>query len=205
MPPLLTNHSAIEVVEVLYNTTEYTGMEQEQAAQTFLLGAPVQMNVGYVREWDGTTVANGLLGFSLEDAHNLVSNGFGAPGPFTPVGFPGTGITFGSVPNEPNAVNIPLGAPFSLGMINFAYADSGTVFRGQTDNNTGIATTPVRSNIGTLYGLTKDTFGHWYVDFGKVTVGTNTVVEMIDLDPIDGSVANARILFRVVRTAQFLQ
>ena len=75
------------------------------------------------------------------------------------------------------------------------------MFRAQTDNGSGAATTPTKANIGTQYGLTVDANGHWYVDFNKTTAGTNTVVEMIDLDPIDGSIANARILFKFIKAA----
>lgn len=201
MASLLANHSAIEVVQVTTNTTEWTDSKQEKASQTFVNGVPVQLNAGVVQEWDGATVAAGILGVSLEDAHNLASDGLGAPGAFSPVGFPGTGTTFGSVPNQPSAVNIPLGAPFVIGEIVFAYSVRTTIFRGQTDKNTGAATTPTKANIGSLFGMTKDASGHWYVDFAKVTVGTNTVVQMVDLDPIDGSIANARILFKFVEAA----
>lgn len=196
MASLLANHSPFEVVETLNNTTEFTQTFPEAATQTFKQGTPVQLTAGNVAVWDGATVAAGILGITSEDAHNLASAGLGFPGPFTTVGYPGTGTTFGSVPNQSSAVNIPEGAPFTIGGIVVWMADGNTIFRGQTDNNTGAATTPTKANVGTQYGLTIDANGHWYVDFAKVTVGTNTVVEMVGLDPIDGSIANARILFK---------
>lgn len=201
MASLLANHPPIEVVKTTNNTTEITDTKPEAAGQTFLLGTPVQLTAGNVAAWDGATVTAGILGIALEDAHNLGSAGLGFPGPFTPVGFPGTGTTFGSVQNQPSAVNIPEGAPFVIGGVVYAQADDNTVFRGQTDNNTGAATTPTKANVGTFYGLTKDANNHWYVDFGKTTVGTNTCVQMVDLDPIDGSIANARILFKIAPTS----
>lgn len=204
MASLLANHSPIEVVYTTDNTTEFTKTEPEKAGQTFLQGSPVQLNAGLVQAWDGATVAAGIAGIALMDASNLGSDGLGFPTPFSPSPFPGTTSTFGSVPNQPSAVNIADGAPFSLGGTTFAQATNQTLFRGQTDNNTGAATTPTKANVGTLYGLTKDANNNWYVDFAKTTVGTNTVVEMVDLDPIDGSIANARIIFKIVVAAQQL-
>lgn len=201
MASLLANHTVIEVVKTKSGNTEFTDTPPEAAGQTFLLGTPVMFNAGNIQAWDGVTIAAGIAGISLEDAHNLGSAGLGYPSAFTTVGFPGTGTTFGKVPNQPAAVNIPEGAPFVLGGIVYAQANLDTIFRGQTDNNTGAATTPTQANVGTQYGLTIDANGHWYVDFGKTTPGTNTVVQMIGLDPIDGSIANARILFQFIKAA----
>lgn len=198
MASLLANHSKIIVVETTDNTTEMTSTEPEAATQTFQSGTPVQLNAGNIQAWDGATIAKGIAGISLEDAHNLASAGLGFPGAFTPVGFPGTGVTFGKVPFQPSAVNIPEGAPFSLGGLTYAQASLNTIFEAQTDNNTGAAVTPTKANIGTQYGLTIDANGTWYVDFGKITAGTNTVLVMVDLDPIDGSIPNARILFKFI-------
>ncbi len=201
MASLLAIHIPIEVVETKSNTTEFTNTPQEDAAQTFLEGTPVQLTAGFVGAWDGTTVAAGIYGVAEEDAHNLATPGQGAPGPFGIVGFPGTGTTFGKVPNQPDAVNIPEGAPASLGYIDVAEANLDTIFTAQTDNNTGAATTPTIADIGSQFGLTVDANGYWYVDFAKVTVGTNTVVVMTGLHPIDGSIPNARILFQFTKAA----
>lgn len=201
MASLLANHAEIEVIQTKQNTTEFTDAPQEASAQTFLKGTPVQLNAGFVQAWDGATVAAGILGITAEDAHNLATNGAGAPTPFGIVGFPGTGTTFGTVPNQPNAVNIPLGAPASLGYIDVFEANLDTIFMAQVDNNTGAAATPTLANVGTQYGLTKDVNGHWYVDFAKVTPGTNTVLVMVGLHSIDGSIANARIMFQFIKSA----
>lgn len=200
MASLLANHSEIEVVRTSQNTTEETLSPQEKSGQAFVKGTPVQLNAGFLQAWDGATIVAGILGVALEDAHNLASNGLGAPTAFGTIGFPGTGTTFGKVPFQTGAVNIPEGAPPVKGVLVVAQATLDTVFRCQTDNGTGAATTPTIANIGTQYGLTVDANGHWYVDFNKTTPGTNTVLEMIDLDPIDGSIANARILFKFIKS-----
>src|SRR6267154_2382201 len=107
MASLLANHSEIEVVRTVNNTTERTESPQEKAGQTFVKGTPVQLNAGVLQAWDGTTVAAGIYGVSAEDAHNLATDGAGFPAPFGTVGFPGTGTTFGKVPFQASAVNIP--------------------------------------------------------------------------------------------------
>lgn len=202
MPSLLSNHSAFEVVETTNNTTEFTRTDPEHSGAVFLEGTPVQLTGGYVAAWDYATVAAGIAGVALGDGQNLGTSGAGFPGPFSPSSFPGTGTTFGSVPNQPNAVNIPEGAPFSIGGTVYATSSRDTIFRGQTDNNTGAATTPTLANVGTQYGISLDASNHAYIDFAKVTPGTNTVVEMWALDPIDGSIPNARILFKFLASAQ---
>lgn len=204
MASLLANHAVMEVVKTTDDTTELTNTEQEAAGQTFLQGVPVQLNAGNVQVWDGVTIVGGILGISLENAHNLATAGAGAPSAFSPVGFPGTGTTFGVVPNQPNAVNIPEGAPFSLGMVTYAEAVVNTIFRGQSDNSTGAATTPTKANIGQQFGISFDANNHAYIDFAKNTPGVNTVVIIYDLDPIDGSIANARLLFKFLKAAMQL-
>lgn len=200
----LANHAEIVVVQTVSGNTDKTLATNEKAGQTFLKGVPVQLNAGVVQEWD-TTVANGILGFSLEDAHNLATDGAGAPGPFTPVGFPGAGLSFGKVPFEASALNIPRGAPFVTGYILFDEADNDNIFSAQFDNaNFAVAAdaTPVQSDIGKIYGLTKDASGHWYVDKNK-TAG-NACVVIRQLDPIDGSILNGRVWFQVLVGSQQL-
>jgi hypothetical protein len=110
-------------------------------------------------------------------------------------------LSFGKVPFQASALNIPEGAPPVKGVITVVEANLDSIFRAQVDNATGAATTPTKANIGTQYGMTVDANGHWYVDFNKVTAGTNTVLVMIDLDPVDGSAANARILFQFIKAS----
>jgi hypothetical protein len=136
-----------------------------------LPGTPVSIEAadGGVQAWNGTTIAFGIAGFSLEAASNL-----------TTTGVPKT-LTFGSVPNETSAVNIPRGAPLNDGRVGFETADQDTVFRGQV----GPAQTALATDVGIKYGMTIDTDGHWYVDKTKTTVGTNTVCTISKLDPVD--------------------
>ncbi len=143
----------------------------EDDAQTFLAGTPVSIEAadGGVQAWDGSTVAFGIAGFSLEAASNLVTAGVAKT------------LTFGSVPNEASAVNIPRGAPLNDGRVGFETATEDTVFRGQV----GPSQTALATDVGVSYGMTIDSDGHWYVDKTKSTVPTNTVVTIVKLDPTD--------------------
>jgi hypothetical protein len=187
----LGDHIPIVAVKTISGNQPQILSYKEKASQTFLNGVPVQLASGVLQEWDGTTVAAGS---------NLGSDGLGAPGAFTNVGFPGTGTTFGKVPFQASAVNIPRGAPMSDGRMLSYVANSDNLFLGQVDNNTGANYTLLIADIGTQFGMTKDTAGHWYIDRAKVTVGVNTVVQIVDTF-LDGLVANARVLFKFVETA----
>lgn len=200
----LTNHSPILVYQTTTDNTEQTLAINEKAGQTFKLGTPVQLASGVVQAWDGATVAKGIIGITDIDAANLATDGAGAAGPFTGVGFPGTSTTFGSVPFESSAVNIPRGAPFSTGQTLLAAATQETIFIGQVDNanfSGGGSATPLQADIGVQYGLTVDAGGHWYVDKNKSTVGTNTVVVIVGIDPITGSIVNGNVLFKITQAA----
>ena len=149
----------------------------EKAAQTFLLGVPVMVEAasGGVIEWDGTTVATGIAGFSKEAASQLITTGV-----------PKT-LTYGTVPNQSLAVNIPAGAPINDGRIGVETAIGSSIFHGQV----GPSQTTAVTDVGKQYGMTKDTDGHWFVDKTKSTVGTNTVVTVVKVDnqsPIIGAV-----------------
>lgn len=145
----------------------------EKAAMSFKAGTPVEIDVagGSVMVWDGTTVAGAILGISAEDASSLTTAGVAKT------------LTYGSVPNEASAVNIPRGAPMNDGRVGVFIANDDTTFFGQV----GPATTTAVTDIGKQYGLTVDTDGHWYVDKSKSTAGVNTVVMVTKLDPIDTS------------------
>lgn len=141
----------------------------EDDAQVFLQGVPVQIEAadGGVQEWDGTTIVNGIAGFSLSAASNLTTTGVAKT------------LTFGTVPNEALAVNIPRGAPLNDGRVDFETASIDTIFHG----NVGPAQTALVTDVGVQYGMTKDADNHWYVDKTKSTVGTNTVVTIVALAP----------------------
>jgi hypothetical protein len=206
--PFLAHHAPIVVVKTVSGNTDYTDSVNEAATQTFLAGTPVQLSAGTIQAWPGTGggVAAVIAGVAMHDASNLATAGAGAPTPFTGIGFPGTGTTFGSVPNEVSAVNIPRGAPFSTGQTLFDRAIDDTIFEAMFDNAAGAVAadyTPVQSDIGKQYGLTADATApiYWYVDKNKTTAGTNTVLEIVGLSPIDGSIVNGRVQFKFLRSA----
>lgn len=196
----LSDHMPLVAVKTVSGNQPQILSYSEKNAQVFLNGTPVELASGVVRDWDGTTVAAGILGVSTTFGSNLGSSGAGAPGPFTGVGFPGTGTTFGSVPFQASAVNIPHGAPMSDGRQLVYIANADSIFEGQIDNATGANYTLLAADIGTEFGLTIDTATHWYIDRNKTTVGVNTVVQIIGTT-IDGFIANARVLFKFVETA----
>jgi hypothetical protein len=187
----------IPLITTSGNTEETQGIP-EKATQTFKLGVVVQLNAGYVQQWDGTTYTQGALGISLIPASNLATNGAGAPTNFGQITGTGAIQTYGSVINEPNAVNIALGTPITDGRTLVALANSDTIFEGQGDNSSGSVAadyTFVQSDVGKQFGITIDAGGTMYIDRGKTTVGTNTLVQVVRLNPIDGAIVNNRAQF----------
>lgn len=167
----------------------------EDESQTFVTGTPVELDTstGYIKAWDGATLSGIIAGISYEDAHNFSTNAPSAPQPLQPYLGPGAQLTFGSVPNESNAVNIPHGAPFVDGRIGFYTGTGETVFRAIFGNNGALAT-PTQANVGQTYGLTIDSNSkYWYVDKNKT--GGSAAVLIVSLDPIDGSVSGAHVWF----------
>lgn len=215
--PNLTTHLPINVAQTLTNTTEQTQSYLELASQTFPIGAICQLtSAGYCQAWDGSTVTRGIIGVSDQPAFNLSSNGVGAPPAFGSVGAPGSPTTYGTVPNQTSAVNIPAGATFSDGRTVVAKAVPTTVFRGQVDNsagNTSTDWTATIANVGKQYGATQSSGdGSWYVDLGKSTVGTNTVLTIVALDPdtmatgsATSGIANGNVYFTFTNAASQAQ
>jgi len=194
----LSTHTPIIQVQNKANTTPFSNALPEAAGQTFLSGSPVQLNgSGYVQQWDGTTVSAGILGVSESFGLNLGSAGAGAPTP------PWGGITgsgaiqaYGSVPNEPSAVNVALGTPVSDGRTLYMEPNLDNIFQALFDNSNGSVAadwTPTIADVGVKYGLTKDSNGYWYVDKNKT--GGNAVLQIVGLDPLFGSQLNAPVLF----------
>ena len=170
----------------------------EEAGQTFLSGTPVQIasGDGGIKAWDGTTVALGIAGFSKEGGNNLGALGVNPLPSVTSK----QSLVFGSVPYETSAVNI--GRPlFNDGRIGFEASDGDTIFIGQV----GPAQTVAATDVGKQYGMTIDSDGHWFVDKTKSTVGTNTVVTVVRLDPNDQSASPRGVYFVVTPGAAQLQ
>jgi hypothetical protein len=207
--PNLTTHLPIVFVESTNQKGPYSLARPEKAGQTFKQGVPVQPyttgTTTYVQAWDGTTVANGIWGISYAYGQNLPTNGAGSPSGFGPVGPPRAIATYGSVINEPSAVNIAVGTPATDGRTYFMQADSSTIFAAIYDNSTGTTAanyTPTTSQEGTAYGLTVDANGFWYVD-GGVT-GANAVAKIVGANPNYGyGAVNGIVYFKIVTSAQF--
>jgi hypothetical protein len=168
----------------------------EEAGQTFLPGTPVQVAAGDggLKAWDGATVTRGIAGFSKEAGNNLA-----ALGVIPTASVPGTQPSGGSVPFEASAQSIT--RPFFRdGRSGFEVAVEDTVFLGQV----GPSQTALATDVGVQYGMTIDADNHWFVDKTKSTVGTNTVVTIIKLDPNDQSATPRGVYFVVTTGAQQL-
>jgi hypothetical protein len=156
----------------------------EDAAQVFLQGTPIQVNGadGALRAWDGVTVTAGIAGISKEFGANLTTAGVPLGTTQAPAGpsatGPGGGITFGSVQNEPAAINLTR-PYFNDGKSGIVLWIPDTVFYAQV----GPTQTTAQTDIGKQYGLTKDTDGHWFVD--KTKTGASAVCTVIALDNWD--------------------
>lgn len=198
----LAVHQPILQVQNKANTTPFTSAQPEAAGQTFPSGSLVQLNgSGYVQVWDGTTVSAGILGVSESFGLNLGTAGSGAPTP--PFGgITGTGATqtYGTVPNEPNAVNIAIGTPISDGRTLYMEPNQDNIFQALFDNSAGAVAadyTPVQASIGVSYGMTKDASGYWYVDKSKT--GGSAIVQIVALP--NGSYINAPVNFVFLTSA----
>jgi len=144
----------------------------ENALQTFFGGTPVQLDeaTGSVEVWDGATELDGVLGIAYEAASNLAVVGVAETS------------HYGSVPNQPSAVNIPIGAPMNDGMIGVELAVEDSIFYGQVGPLQVAAR--VQSIVGDSFGMTLDTDGYWFVDLTKTGAG-DIVVRVIKLDGND--------------------
>lgn len=193
----------IQVVQTIsgnqWNANRYT----EEASQTFQVGTPTQIasGDGGWQAWAGTAATNSgtfISGISYEAAHNYSALGV-APLPYQPVVTTGSTITFGSVPNQSSAVNIPMGAPFTDGRIGVYLPTLDTVFSATFGNN-GNTATPAITDVGKQYGLTIDSNSKfWYVDKNKTS--TNAVVEIVGLDPRYTPAAGTNVLFKFIPAA----
>lgn len=165
----------------------------EKLTQTFLAGVPVMVDSvdGGIKEWTGTVATDKIAGFSSEPASNLSATGTGAPGVLTPVLGLGSTSTFGSVPYQTSAKNIPRGGPFNDGRIGIEVAAGDSVFAA----NVGPAQTTVETDVGVGYGMTKDADNHWYVD--RTKTAANACVTIKALHPLDGPKLGGRVLMTV--------
>lgn len=156
----------------------------EKAGQTYLAGTPVFVDAtGFLlAAVSPLTTAVPFAGFSKDFGANLAASGVAQQ------------QTFGSVPNQPAAVNIS--RPFfNDGLSGFESADSDTVFLGQV----GPAQTALVTDVGTTVGLTKDADNHWFLD--KTAAGANKVATIVKLDPNDQSATPRGVYFVIIPAA----
>ena len=194
----LSVHFPIIPIITTSGNTEQTQEIPEKATQTFKAGVFVQFNAGYVQQWDGATYTNGILGISEIPGQNLASNGAGAPTNFGQITGTGAIQTYGSVVNQPSGVNIALGTPIATGRSVVALANSDTIFEIQVDASSGSTYGATQANVGSQFGVTIDSGGTMYLDLAKTTVGTNTCLQIIKLNPVDGLINNNRVQVTVV-------
>lgn len=169
----------------------------EKAAQTFKIGVPVQVEVatGFIIECAAiVSAATALIaGFASEFANNLVASGVAKT------------LTYGAVQNQPLAVEIPIGAPPNDGTMGLHEAVDSTIFVGVLgDGATAALAITAQTDMGKLYGLTKDAGnGFWYIDHNIVLVANGACVQITDfVDPV--GTLNGRLGFKVLHAAQQL-
>lgn len=172
----------------------------EKAAQTFLQGTPVQVDVaggtGFIIACPAmVSIATAIIaGFSQENGHNLGVSGVGS-----------TLTTGQSVPNQASAVIIPIGAPLSDGTVGLNTADPNTIFVGTYGDGTTAANAVLaQAQVGAIRGLIKDAGNNfWYVANDVTTAAGGACVEIISLIDAIGTL-NGRVAFRVTKAAQQL-
>lgn len=167
----------------------------ELAAQTFQMGVPVQIQAasGYIQECAAmTSVATAIIaGFSTEPANNLITSGVAK-----------TLTQQGNPPFQSGAVFIPVGAWPNDGTMGLHQAVDSTVFVGVVGNSSNsVASTIAQTDLGSIFGLTKDAGNNfWYVDHFITTATTGAVIQITDLlDPV--GTLNGRVGFKVLHAA----
>jgi hypothetical protein len=169
----------------------------EAATQTFLQGTPVQINAaGFLQAAAAiTSVATAVVaGISLVAGANLGTAGVAQTQNLT-----------NKVPNQPNAVITPIGAPPNDGTSQFILVSSDETFMGKMGNsNTAANAVLAQAQVGTLMGLTKDAgTGFWYVDnyITTTAAGACVVIDAL-VDPV--GTLNGRVEFHFTNAAQQL-
>lgn len=172
----------------------------EKSGQTMLQGTPVQLDVagatGFIIACPAiTSVATAnIAGFCTEPGNNLTSSGVAK-----------ILATAFSVPNQPNAVVNPIGAPPNDGTIGMVLATESMEFVGTYgDSVTAANAVLAQAQLGTIRGLTKDAGNNfWYVDNAITTTAAGACVEITDFIDAIGTL-NGRVIFKVTKAAQQL-
>lgn len=208
--PNINTHIPITIVGTLSGNAPAVFNYVETQGKSFLNGTPVSLSSGAIIAWSGTPAlnsagasANLITGVCLVGGLNYSVTGASVSPLFGSIGFPGGTPTFGTVPNQSSAVNLLHGSLLANGLTLTAQAAPDTVFEAMIDASGGGVYNLTTSNIGQQFGLTVDSSGYWYIDTNKTTVGTNTVLTILSLEPQDfvaGSVTtgitNGRARFR---------
>jgi hypothetical protein len=167
----------------------------EKAGQTFQQGVPVQVDSasGYIQECATITSAATavIAGFSTEPGNNLATSGVAKT--LTQSGHP---------QNQTSAVFIPVGAWPNDGTMGLHEAIDSTVFIGVLGNSaTAANATIAQTDLGTIYGLTKDAGNsYWYIDNNITTTAGGACVQIVDLVDAVGTL-NGREGFKVLHAA----
>ncbi len=185
----LSTHLPIIAVQTVSGNQEVIFNYPEGATQTFHNGTPVLVSAGAAIA-SSTPLGGGsnnlLAGIAMYPGHNLASAGLGASPVFGSIGFPGGSPTFGTVPNQPSAVNLLHGSPFVDGLMPVQLAVEDTIFEIQVDNSTGASFTASTADIGKYASIITDANSWWYLDRNTLaaTAGTLSCV-ILSLNPQD--------------------
>lgn len=133
------------------NTPEVESIQYANA-QTFILGAALQLTAGQVVEATSPITTAVLYGFSLE-------------GVATKPGW--------------NAANSPTVITGRVQEVSIARANAQTTFGSSLVNNSAVAIAPVQADIGVSYGL-KAYAGVWVMD--KSQTAGNSCATVVDID-----------------------
>jgi hypothetical protein len=147
---------------------------------TFLAGTPVKLESGYVEPLAEANNNNCLAGIAIEPGANLAADGTAET------------LTYGSVINQNNAVNIPQGAPINDGKCGVLIASQHARFMGTVGNNNNLA----QAMVGAVHGLVKDSNNYWYIDNGVNGAGNGYVVITELIDAV--GTANGKVEFRIL-------
>jgi hypothetical protein len=168
----------------------------EKAAQTFLVGTPVQIDTGTgsLQACPAITGVSSavIFGMSCDYAANLATTG--VPQTLNQTGHP---------PNQPAAVFTPVGAWPNDGTTGAIQALDVNIFSGLLGHSgTASLATLALTDLGKIYGLTQDaTTLYWYVDKNITTTAAGACVQITDLLSPAGTL-NGRVGFVVLAAAQ---
>ena len=170
----------IRVVQTTNDNQAVVRRLAENAGETFEFGTPVALDGnGFVIAWAGSQLdrlVGAIMGIAIEPGANLTTDGVPEQ------------LSFGSVPYQSSAKNIPRGAPPNDGRVGVFLVRPETIFYGQI-NPSGQSL--LQSDIGIEYGLTIDSDGHWYIDKTKSTPASDTAVKIVKRDPLEDNLTDA--------------